>query len=136
MKPYHEELLSKAWSIWQHHISPKHFILMKALSNCYTFAMLIARFFTFDMFWNLSTNLPPKNKGGGALKDRFFHFLKQWSALGSNQTMWPPFLHPSKKAFFSPSVWTRREYIWTVNWKESLPIYFGNCRDVSYLHEL
>ena len=31
-----------------------------------------------------------------------------------------PFLHPSKKASLSPSVWVRREYTWTLSWKKSL----------------
>ena len=41
----------------------------------------------------------------------------------------PPSLHSctlSKKAFLSPSVWARRKYIWKLNWKESLLIYFEN----------
>ena len=33
VKPYHEELLSKAWTMWERHIPPKHFV-WKALSNC------------------------------------------------------------------------------------------------------
>ena len=46
MKPYHEELSSKGWSMWQHYILPKRF-LFKALSNCYTFALLTAWFLYF-----------------------------------------------------------------------------------------
>ena len=33
VKLYDEEISSKAWSMWQDHILPKHFLL-KALSNC------------------------------------------------------------------------------------------------------
>ena len=74
-----------------------------------------------------------KNNGGVGLfqisqKERLFHLLWQpTSTLWGNLIMRSPFLHPSKKAFLSPSVWTRREYTWTLNWKDSLPIYFQNC---------
>ena len=61
-------------------------------------------------------------------KVRLFHLLWQPSVLGGNLTMRPPFLHPPKKAFLSSSVWPRREYIWTLNWKESLLICFEDCR--------
>ena len=36
-----------------------------------------------------------------------------------------------KKAFLSPSVWARREYIWKLNRKESLLICFENCHGVT-----
>ena len=48
--------------------------------------------------------------------------------------MWSPFLHPSKKVFLSPSVWARREYIWKLNWKESLLIYFENSQGAPCSH--
>ena len=35
---------------------PKKHFLVKALSNCYNFALLTAWFLTFDSSWNLSTN--------------------------------------------------------------------------------
>ena len=35
---------------------PKKHFLVKALSSCYTFALLTAWFLTFDSSWNLSTN--------------------------------------------------------------------------------
>ena len=56
MEPCHEELSVKAWSMLQHHIPPKHFLL-KALKNYQTFALLTAGFFTFDRSRNLSTSL-------------------------------------------------------------------------------
>ena len=46
--------------------------------------------------------------------------------------MWSTFLHTLKKTFLSPLVWARREYILTLNWKESLLIYFENFQDVPY----
>ena len=52
VKPYHEHS-SKLWSMWQHHIPPKHFLL-KALSNCYKFALLTVGFFTLHTSCNLS----------------------------------------------------------------------------------
>ena len=68
-------------------------------------------------------------------KGRLFHLLWQPSALGDNLTMRPPFfLHPPKKTFLSSSVWPRREYTWTLNWKESLLICFENCQGVPYSH--
>ena len=71
------------------------------------------------------------NKKGGVgvfqvlQKMRLFHLLWQPSVLGDNLTMWLPFLHPS--------VWPRREYTWTLNWKQSLLIYFENCHNVPSL---
>ena len=38
-------------------------------------------------------------------------------------------------AFLSSSVWPKREYTWTINWKQSLLIYFENCQDVPCSHE-
>ena len=49
----------------------------------------------------------------------------------------PPSLHYCtlpKKAFLSPSVWARREYIWKLNWKESLLIYFENFQGAPCPH--
>ena len=48
----------------------------------------------------------------------------------------PPCLHCTlpKKIFLSPSVWARREYIWKLNWKESLLIYFENCQGAPCSH--
>ena len=65
-------------------------------------------------------------------KEETFSSLMTASTLGSNLIMRSPFLHPSKKTFLSSSVWPRREYTWTLNWKESLLIYFENCQDVLY----
>ena len=40
-----------------------------------------------------------------------------------------------KKAFLSPLVWARREYIWKLNWKESnLLIYFENWQGTPCSH--
>ena len=81
-----------------------------------------------------------KNEGGVGLfqisqKEIFFHLLWQPGIFGGNIIMQSPFLHPSKKAFLSPSVWARREYTWTFNRKENLLIYFENCQDVPNLLE-
>ena len=67
--------------------------------------------------------------------DRLLHLLWQPSTLGGNFTMGSPFLHPSKKVFLSPSVWSRREHTWTFNWKKSLLICFENFPDVPYSHK-
>ena len=67
-------------------------------------------------------------------KGETFHLLWQPSALGSNFTMWPPFLHLKKSLPF-PSAWPRREYTWNLNWKESLLICFENCYGVHYFHK-
>ena len=40
-----------------------------------------------------------------------------------------------KKVFLSLSVWARREYIWKLNWKESLLICFENCQGVPCSHK-
>ena len=41
----------------------------------------------------------------------------------------------SIKVFLSLSVWARREYIWKLNWKESLLICFENCQGVPCSHK-
>ena len=40
-----------------------------------------------------------------------------------------------KKVFLFPSVWARREYIWKLNWKKSLLIYFENCQGTPCSHK-
>ena len=68
-----------------------------------------------------------KNKGGVGLfqisqKERLFHLLWQPSVLAVNLIKWPPFFHPLKRAFLSPSVWRgraeRRAYwfFWSLSW--------------------
>ena len=46
----------------------------------------------------------------------------------------PFFLHPPKKGFPPSSTWPRREYTWTLSWKEGLLICFENCQGVPYSH--
>ena len=46
----------------------------------------------------------------------------------------PPSCALPKKTFLSPSVWARREFIWKLNWKESLLIYFENCQGAPCSH--
>ena len=46
-----------------------------------------------------------------------------------NLIMWSP-----RKAFLSPSVWPRREYIWTINWNKSLLICFESYQGIPYSH--
>ena len=87
-----------------------------------------------------ASNKKPINSSiiSNSTKKRLFHLLWQPSALGNNLIVWfippphHPFLYPPKKAFLSPSVWSRREYTWTLNWKESLLICFENCQGVHY----
>ena len=57
-------------------------------------------------------------------KGETFHLLWQLSVLGGNFIMLPRFLHPPRKASLSLSVWSRKEYTWTLNWKQSLLTYF------------
>ena len=66
-------------------------------------------------------------------KGKTSHLLWQPSALVSNLTMWPPFLHPPKKASL-PSFCTIREHTWTLSWKESLLICSEYCMGVPYSH--
>ena len=94
---------------------PKYFPL-KALSNYFTFAWLTAGFFTFDMSWNLSTNLlenpmsynaylqggPIRNKGGVGLfqisqKWDFFISFDNQVLLGVISQCDPTLPAPSKK---------------------------------------
>ena len=149
MDSYHEELSSNAWSVWQRYMNSKH-LLLKALSYCQTFVLLTAGFFTFDMSWNLSTNLSKnhalqclfvrgsnkKQKRGRIISN--FTKVETFSSLMTTKYSWGlshnavPLFAPIKKSFFSPSVWAGKHYTWTLNWKENLLIYFENCQDVPY----
>ena len=46
----------------------------------------------------------------------------------------PPSCTLPKKVSLSPSVWARREYIWKLNWKESLLIYLENWQGAHCSH--
>ena len=151
MKPYHEELSSKAWSIWQHH-TPQNIFFWKLYviirpSPCWKQdSLLLASPGLYSQIYHrtpcpvvlICKEVYKKQKRGriisSFLKGKTFNILWQPRALGDNLTMWPPFLHPPKKVFLSPSLRLRREHTWTLNWKESLLICFKNCLGVPYLH--
>ena len=99
----------KVWSMWQHHIPLKHYLL-KTLSNCQTFALLTVGFFTFNVLEFIHKLIielhalqclfvrryNKKKKGGGeaglfqiSQKERLFHHLWQPRSLGKNLIMWP-----------------------------------------------
>ena len=48
--------------------------------------------------------------------------------------MRPPLLHSPKKGFPLTFSLAKREYTWTLNWQESLLIFFENCQGVPYSH--
>ena len=134
VKPYHEELSSKAWSMWQHYITPKH-LHLKALGSkllldiCLADSRILYFWYVLKSIHRLIIELhalqclfamgPDKKQRRGRIISNFtkgetFHLLGQPSTLGGNLIMRSPFLHPSKKASLSPLVWPRREYIWTL----------------------
>ena len=41
---------------------------------------------------------------------------------------------PPIKVFFPLSVWSRREYIWALNWRKILLICFQSCQGIPYSH--
>ena len=56
-----------------------------------------------------------------------FTLLQQLSAIGGNLSLYPS-LHLPKNTFL-PSIWSRREYMCSLNWKKSLKInLFLSCR--------
>ena len=59
--------------------------------------------------------------------DFFISYINQ-VLLGIISQCGPPPCTLPKKAFLSPSVWARREYIWKLSWKESLLICFKIAR--------
>ena len=65
-------------------------------------------------------------------KGQDFYLLLQPSALEGNLIVRSLFLHPTKR--HSSSVWPRREYTWTLNWKGSLLICSEKCQCVPYSH--
>ena len=139
MKPYHEELSSKLWSIWQNHYSPKYFLL-KTVSNylldhylagsriLYFWQVLepINKFFIeLHVLKCLLVRGSNKKQRRGRIISNFtkgqtFCLLRQPNSLGGNLTMWPLFLHPPKKLFLYPSVWPWREYTWKTQFKGEL----------------
>ena len=63
--------------------------------------------------------------------------LSYINQVSYNLAMWSSLLHYCtlpKEAFFSSSIWERRGYIWKLNWKESLLIYFENFQGASCSH--
>ena len=93
MKLDHEKLSSKAWSVWQHHIPPKNF-LFKALSS-----NLSKIFISCSCLFLKGSNKKTKEECDYNFKFHKRRYLWQPSALGCNLTMWPPLMHPSRKAF-------------------------------------
>ena len=150
VKSYHEELSSKAWSMEQYHIfqniffdrSKKLLDLCLADSKIPYFWQVLESIHKFmielHVLQYLFVRVSNKKQRRCRIMSNFrkgktFHLLWQPSALVSNLTMWPPFLHPPKKASLS-SFCTRREHTWTLNWKESLLICFEYCMGVPYSH--
>ena len=65
--------------------------------------------------------------------DFFISYINQ-VLLGIISQCGPSFCTFSIKVFLSLSVWARREYIWKLNWKESLLIYFENWQGAPCSH--
>ena len=63
-------------------------------------------------------------------KERRFHLL--WQPSGSQGKSHN--VASKTKAFLSSSVWPRREYTWTLNWKQSLLICFESYQGIPYSH--
>ena len=112
LKPYDEELRSKAWWMWQHHYSQKTLSfesckLIVHLCKLIDLDLADSRILYFcspgiypQTFHRtpctevlISKGVPMKNKGRLELfetsqKKRLFHFLWQPSVIGGNLTMW------------------------------------------------
>ena len=71
-----------------------------------------------------------KKQRRGRIISNFISYINQVIILQCG----PPSCTLPKKAFLSPSVWARREYIWKLNWKESLLIYFENWQGAPCSH--
>ena len=95
MRLYHEELSSKAWSMWQGHIPPKTVSFegsKKLLILCLVDSRILYFWYVMEFIHKL------------------IHLLWQPSAVGSNLTMWPYFLYPSKNAFYPHILAKKRIY--------------------------
>ena len=57
-----------------------------------------------------------------------------FSSLMTTKCSWDNLTMYSSLLALSFSVWLRRERTWTLNWKESLLIFFENCQEVPYSH--
>ena len=80
VKPCHEELSSKAWSMWQHHIPQNHL-------NKIIYPQIYHRNPCLTVL--ISSNF---------LKRETLYLLWQPSVLVGNFTMKPPFLYPPKSS--------------------------------------
>ena len=112
----------KVWSMWQHHIPLKHYLL-KTLSNCQTFALLTVGFFTFNVLEFIHKLIielhalqclfvrryNKKKKGGGG--GRIISNFTKGETFSSPMTTTFSWEKSHNVAFLSPSVWTRREYM-------------------------
>ena len=116
--------------------------------------MLTAGFFTFERSWNLFLEFiielydmqclfarrSNKKQRRGRIIWNFTKGERLFSSYGNYMLLGvisqcAPILHLPKKAFLSPSLWSRREHTWTLSWKENLLICFENCLGVSYEHK-
>ena len=94
-------------------VLPPKYLLLKAISYCWTFALLTAGYFTFDVLKSIHKFIIELhalqclfvNKNKGRLdyfkfhKRRDFFISYDKSTLGGNLVMLSPFLDRSKKAF-------------------------------------
>ena len=71
-----------------------------------------------------------KQRRGKIISDFTMSYIKQVIVLQCG----PPSCTLPKKIFICLSVWTRREYIWKLNWEESLLIYFANFQGAPCSH--
>ena len=72
-----------------------------------------------------------KKQKKGRIISNFSPYLSQSS---DNIAMWSPYLHPSKKSLSFPFSLGKKKYIWKLNWKESLLIYFENFQGAPCSH--
>ena len=104
VKPYHEELSSKTWSMWQHHIPPNSFfwklkVIIRSLScwqqDFYFWQVLKSiHNFIIDALQYLFVRDSNKKQRRAIITSNFtkrgkFHLLWQPSALRTNLIMWP-----------------------------------------------
>ena len=113
MEPYHKELSSKAWSMWQHHILLSN--LGVAGSRILYFWQVLEAIHKFIIELHVLQCLfvrgSNKKQRRGRIISNFISYLYQPS---DNIAMWSPFLHPSKKGLSFPfSLGKKRIYLET-----------------------
>ena len=136
VKQCHEELSSKTWSMWEHHIPQniffwKLYIIIRLLVCWQQDSILLTGLGMYPQIYHALQCLFLRGSNKQHRRSRIIsNFTKgqTFSFFMATKCSWglchnaAPLLalqKTPKKAFLSSLVWPRREYTWKVSWNES-----------------